>query len=92
MSAAKHTPQCAVMFAVDSADHGPCNCGGNVAVSRDLIAGPRFYEQEFRRLSDINAALLAALEAIPKACEDNDQGPTFTEQARAAIARARGQS
>jgi len=36
--------------------------------------------------------LLAALEAITNACEDNDQWPTFTEQARAAIARARGQS
>lgn len=25
-----HTPQCAVMFAVESASHGPCNCSGTI--------------------------------------------------------------
>ena len=72
-----------------------------IAVSRNLIAGPRFYEQECRTLREINADLLAALEGaenvIAKALTFlpadglSVHAGEWLGEIRATIARARGQ-
>lgn len=49
-----HTPQCAIMNAVESSDHGPCNCGKFGGYADDDVTdwGQENVEQAERDLDD----------------------------------------